>query len=449
MTKPVAILIEDEPDIRELLSISLNRAGLECLQAASFAEGKSLIQATKCDFCLTDVRMPDGSGLDLVKYFKSVHPNVPIAVMTAFDTTEIAVQAMKYGAFDFLSKPIRAKRLEALINDALNVVVTDESPAADNFIGVAGNSSFAQNLRKIATKAAKSMAPVVIQGDVGSGKERLARHIHDKSLRSLGPFVSIDCSAITAKDTTINAEHSLELGEHNSDISTHNPIDVFQRALGGSLFLDEIGSLPDHLQSSLLIALRERKTPSSESEHLDTRIFVGSIKPLESLVESGKLRHDLYYMLSVIDIVLEPLRNRSEDLPEIFEQILVVSQEQATTISESAMQALLDYDFPGNLSELENILLRAQTTCEDNEIRLEDLQFPPNFIGSATVSVNSGVDPLKIDDLEHHLAETEKEIISAVLADEKWSQKKAAKRLNLTPRQFRYKLAKHRLNEDD
>lgn len=448
MTKPVAILIDDEPDIRELLSISLERMGLECLQAGSFSEGINLISATKCDLCITDVRMPDGSGIDLVKRFKAAHPDTPIAVMTAFDTTEIAVKAMKAGAFDFLAKPIRSSRLETLVQDLSLAASVDSQEIKESSDALVGNSETIQQLRDSIVQAARSMAPVMIQGEAGSGKELTARSIHNLSLKKYGPFISLDCTGIPQELL------ESEFFGHEKDSfpeARNTKIGLFQSAHGGSLFLNEVSSLPLHFQAKLLAALKERRVTrlgSQASEPIDVRIFTGTKTNLEAQVQAGNLREDLYYHLNVIDMTITPLRERKQDVALICEQILgATSTNGPIRLSKEASKQLEEYSFPGNVSELENILRRAQAASSSDEITVGDLQFPPSFALQTTTSHSQ--DYLNINDLEGHLADIEREIITQVLDNEKWNQTKAARRLGLTPRQFRYKLTKHGLGKND
>lgn len=448
MSKPVAILIDDEPDIRELLSISLERMGLECLQAGSFSEGINLISATECDLCITDVRMPDGSGIELVKHFKAAHPDTPIAVMTAFDTTEVAVKAMKAGAFDFLAKPIKAARLETLIQDLRLAASTSTSETTDSTEILVGDSEAMQQLRNSVIQAAKSMAPVLIQGETGSGKELAARSIHNLGLKKFGPFISVDCTSIPPE--LIESEFFGHEKDSFPEARNMKP-GLFQMAQAGSLFLNEVAGLPQNFQAKLLTALKERSVArigSQASEAFDVRIFTATSTDLESQVQAGSLREDLYYHLNVISIQVPALRERTQDIAATAEHILKKTPTDGPTkLSEDALKLIEEYSFPGNISELENILKRAQVASSGNEVAAENLQFPPSF---SPKTVNNGPqDYLDIDDLEGYLANIEREIITQVLDKEKWNQTKAAKRLGLTPRQFRYKLAKHGFGKND
>ncbi len=448
MSKSTAILIDDEPDIRELLAISLERMGLECLQAGSYSEGINLINSTECDLCITDVRMPDGSGIDLVKQFKIIHPHTPIAVMTAFDTTEIAVKAMKAGAFDFLAKPIRSKRLESLVQDLRLAASTEKQTFKETDEILVGDSDAMQQMKACVNQAARSMASVLIQGEAGSGKELIAHSIHNLSPKKHGPFISADCAAIPPE----LLESEFFGHEKDSFPEARNmKLGLFKTANGGSLFLNEIASLPHHFQSKLLTTLKERTvTPigSTASELIDVRIFTATTSNLEAEVQAGRLREDLYYHLNVIDIQMIPLRERKGDIAATCEHILkTASTDGPVTLSEEALKLLEDYSFPGNINELENILKRAQAASSSNEIGAENLQFPPSFVSQSRQQKIENY--LDINDLEGYLEKIEREIITQALDKEKWKQTKAAKRLGLTPRQFRYKLSKHGLGKDD
>ena len=446
MAKPIAILIDDEPDIRELLAISLKRMGIDSIQAGSFNEGLSLINATGCDLCITDVRMPDGSGLDLVKQFKQRHPNIPIAVMTAFDTTDIAIQAMKAGAFDFLAKPIRAKRLETLIEDIqLTSKETFSDPSKQRGESIIGDSESIKSLRLAANKASQSMAPIVVLGESGTGKELLARSIHNQSPRKYGPFVSANCSAIP-----IELLESEFFGhEKGSFPEAHRKkMGLFQAAKGGSLVLNEVSSLPPYFQVKLLSALQDRSAialGSNETYPIDVRLICTADSNFESDVQNGIFREDLFYQLSVIELFVPPLRDRREDILLICDYLLDKnSAETAPRLSPDAQQVLTEYNYPGNIRELDNILRRSLAMSSEEEISKANLQFPPH--AKAVKERTQGVkNPLQINDLEEHMDQQECEIITAVLEAEKWNQTKAAKRLNLTPRQFRYKLTKYGL----
>jgi len=449
MSRPIAILIDDEPDIRELLAISLERMGLECLQAGSFSEGINLISATECDLCITDVRMPDGSGIDLVERFKAIHPNTPIAVMTAFDTTEIAVKAMKAGAFDFLAKPIRSSRLESLIQDLRLAATTSNQElehAGDDIL--VGDSELMQNLRASIIQAAKSMAPVLIQGETGSGKQLTAHSIHNLGLKKHGPFISADCATIPQE---LLETEFFGYQKDGPPEAQNMKMGLFQTAHGGSLFLNEISSLPHHFQVKLLAAMKERVVKpvgSIASEPIDVRILTATTNNLEAQVQAGHLREELYYHLNVIDIQIPPLRERMQDIAATCDHILKTAPADGPmTLSEEALKQLEAYSFPGNISELENILKRAQVASSGNDIGAENLKFPPSF--TAQTGLRESQDYLDINDLEAYLAEVERDIVTQVLDKEKWNQTKAAKRLGLTPRQFRYKLSKHGLGKDD
>lgn len=452
MNKPSAILIDDEPDIRELLAISLERMGFECLQAGSYKEGQRLIQATECNLCITDVRMPDGSGIDLVRQFKMLHPNTPIAVMTAYDTTDIAIQAMKAGAFDFLAKPIRAKRLETLVADARLLSPTTSFIAPDiSSETLIGEAPSMQALRAAINMASKSMAPVLISGEPGTGKELIARTIHHQSQRRYGPFISVDCGAIPYE--ILESEFFGHKKESFAGAGAEKA-GLFQLAQGGSLLLNEIVELPIHFQVKLLRVLRERLVTavgSEAGEPVEVRVLCATNKNLDSEVLAGTFREDLYYHINVIGLNVPALRHRPEDIGPLCIHLLTkMAGAASTTLDSSAVDALGQHTFPGNIRELENILYRAHAMCSGNVIFATDLNFSqavPTVNPNSNISTN--LNPLEISDLEEYLNNIEREIITAVLEAEKWNRTKAAKRLHLTTRQFRYKLAKYHLNKDE
>lgn len=452
MTTPIAILIDDEPDIRELLTISLKRMGFECLQAGSFREGQNLISATECDLCITDVRMPDGSGIDLVRQFKALHPKTPIAVMTAYDTTEIAIQAMKAGAFDFLAKPIRAQRLEILLADAhlLSKVTTSESTNVSSET-IIGNAASIQALREGINRASKSMAPVLITGEPGTGKELIARSIHNQSQRRYGPFISVDCSAIPQEllESEFFGHKSGSFPGANADKAG-----LLQSANGGSLLINEVADLPPYFQVKLLRVLADRlvtNVGADTKEPVDARIICATNRNLDAEVQIGSFREDLYYHLNVIGLNPPSLRDHPEDIELLSDHILSkIVGNMPMRLEPAALKVLQKYSFFGNVRELENILHRAHVVCKGNNIAVNDLSFSPTAINQDNAASGTGsLSPLEIDDLERYLNQIEKEVITTVLEAERWNRTKAAKRLGLTARQFRYKMSKHQLNKDE
>ena len=458
MTTLSAILIDDEADIRELLAISLSRLGYECYQAGSFSEGKNLIEATKCDLCITDVRMPDGSGIDIVRHFKTLHPTIPIAVMTAFDTTDIAIEAMKAGAFDFLAKPIRAARLESLVKDARRINAnpaptnsnasasplntTTPSVVATNIL--TGISPEISALRDQAKQAACSMAPVQIVGEAGSGKTQLARFIHEQSKRGDGPFEIINCEDY-GEDELSTAFFGVSSGAKVIQ-------GAFAAAQHGILVLKNPHSLPIEIQRTVLRCLKDRRfMPLGGDKKLPIEFRLISTTPTNSdvAVAEGKLHRGFFDYLSVIKMETTPLRERPQDIEPLLTSF--IEKEYPDTplrFEPSVLQELREYPWPQNIDELKNILMASAKNAEDSLIGLDDIR---NKLHSNTTDnkILGVTDPLGIADLEGFLTEVEDKIIRAVLKEEKWHRVRAAKRLGLTTRQFRYKLVKLGLTKEE
>ena len=443
-----AILIDDETDIRELLAISLTRMGYECFQAESYTEGLRLIESVGCNLCITDVRMPDGSGIDLVRQFKKSHPTTPIAVMTAYDTTEVAIEAMKAGAFDFLPKPIRAKRLENLVRDAqsLSARLAGTAPKhpkepAQRLIGT---SPAITALRESIGMAALSSAPILIVGEPGTGKTLIANCIHDQRQLEQAPFIHIDCAQIQSDNEDNLFPKSTQEAPDDSP---------FTRAQGGTLFLENVHELPPSLQERLTTLLKENAfTPTKKegSSTADPRLLCSTTHHIAELIDAGDFHVELHAFLSVICLNVPSLEDRHEDIPALASHIVkTLSRDSNAQISELAIATLKAFEYQNNIRELKHILvnaLRRSGGLYIEEIREEDRLTDRSRSGSTSLE---GVDPLTITDLEAHLNEIENHIIRAVLDDVKWNRTKAAKRLGLTSRQFRYKLAKYELTPEE
>lgn len=446
MTKERILVVDDEYDIRKLLCMSLEKMGYSPTPAASCEEARNLFRDNKFDLALTDIRLPDGNGISLISEFKNAHPNSPIAVMTAFDTTDIAVDAMKNGAFDFLPKPIRQQRLQILIDDALSQEVEADSDNEQDLI--TGNAPSIVDLRKMIVKVAKTQAPVLITGESGTGKELVARSIHQKSHRHEKPFIAVNCGAIPTE-----LMESEFFGHKKGSFTGANTDKegLFQAAEGGTLFLDEVADLPLAMQVKLLRAIQEkavRPVGAQEEALINVRILSATHKNLLTEISEQRFRQDLYYRLNVIDLRVPALRERKEDIQPLSIVILDSLGSKNPTLSEQAIERLKSYQFPGNVRELENLLHRAMALCGDKEIDAEDINLPEPIktIGS-TQSIDY-LDALNIKDLDTHLASIEKSIIEDVLKAEYGNRAKTAERLGLTQRQFRYKLTKYKLSED-
>lgn len=436
------LVIDDEKDIRDLLVISLRRLGYEAQVAEDIASAKSLIASNApFDFCLTDIRLPDGSGLDLVKYFREARPDAEVAVMTAYDSTDIAVDAMRAGAFDFLAKPIRLERLKTMLDNALTDV--NPSVAEDMLIG---QSAPMLRLKEYITKVSRTLAPVLIRGESGTGKELVARSIHAKSNRSGGPFIAVNCGAIPTE--LMESEFfGHTKGSFTGAVSDKQGL--FQSAENGTLFLDEIADLPLLMQVKLLRAIQEKSIrPVGGQKEIATnvRILSATHRNLDEEVQEGRFRQDLFYRLNVIGIEVPPLCERKEDIPAICASLLHRyndNEQHQTAMSDEAVSELQRYPFPGNVRELENIIHRAAALCDGGQIDREDLDFVFELIRETDVAT----DYLSIKDLEGHLAAIERDILIKVLESTGSSRKQTAKQLGLSERQMRYKLVKYQLSD--
>jgi two-component system response regulator PilR (NtrC family) len=437
------LVVDDEPDIRELLEITLGRMGLQSQAAGTVSEAEQLLSEASFDLCLTDMRLPDGDGLELVKYIQANHSQLPVAVITAYGSMETAIQALKSGAFDFVSKPVDLKMLRELVNSALklssngNRKKTNNKPVmTDKFVG---HSEASKKLVETINKLARSQAPVFIHGESGSGKELVARSIHELSPRGNAPFIAVNCGAIPSE-----LMESEFFGHIKGSFSgAHQDKDgLFTAANGGTLFLDEIAELPLAMQVKLLRAIQERavKPVGAHSEEpVDVRILSATHKDLKDEVAANRFRQDLYFRINVIQLDVPPLRARQEDLSDLIDTLLHKLTERWGTgeirITDEARKALQGYDFPGNVRELENILERAATLCNDEEIDTQDLQLPE-------IEINTSGEFTAHDSLTISMKAQEAELIADALEQTRWNQTAAAKKLGLTLRQLRYRIDK-------
>lgn len=424
------LIVDDEPDILELLELALLRMGLEASRAKGVKGAIELLGKHHFDLCLTDMRLPDGEGLELVEYIAKNHPSLPVAVITAHGSLDNAIAALKAGAFDYLAKPVSLEQLRALIKSALTLPKA-VSPEPG---GLQGSSHAMVQVREMIEKLARSQAPVYIRGESGSGKELAARLIHEKSARRDGPFVAVNCGAIPE-----NLMESEFFGYRKGAFTgaEQDQQGFFQAADGGTLFLDEVADLPLLMQVKLLRAIQEKKVRrlgSSQEEAVNMRIISATHQSLAECVEKGRLRHDLYYRLNVIALRMPPLREMREDIPLLAQAILerIKSDMGHCEISAAALHALSQYDFPGNVRELENILERAAALCSDKLITLEDLQLEPREDG----------DPLAEGELplQDYLDRMEKEAILEALGKTRFNRTAAAKLLGVTFRALRYRM---------
>ena len=449
MSKNQVLIVDDEPDIRELLELTLGRMNLETRSAENLKEAHELLTQFKFDLCLTDMRLPDGNGIDLVRHIQNKHPTLPVAVITAHGNMETAVTALKAGAFDFVSKPLDINDLRNIVRAALRV---GQAPAAQaSQVGnqkLLGVSAAIDRVRALIEKLARGQAPVYIHGESGTGKELVARLIHELGPRTDKPFVPVNCGAIP--EQLMESEFfGHKKGSFTGAVQDKDGL--FKAADGGTLFLDEVGDLPVPMQVKLLRAIQERtvRPVGSQSEiRVDVRILSATHRDLHGLVREGKFRQDLYYRLNVIELAIPNLRSRPEDIPVLAEflcQKLGASLGgEPLTLAASALEGLSRYDFPGNVRELENILERAMTMCDGTEITAEDLHLPDSDLrdpldsadGTAASSLSES------ESLEEYLARVEESAIRDALDRTQQNKTAAAKLLGITFRALRYKLEK-------
>ena len=435
------LIVDDEPDIRELLEITLGRMKLDTRSARNVKEAQEWLAREPFDLCLTDMRLPDGNGLELVQHIQKRHSQVPVAMITAHGSLDTAIHALKAGAFDFLTKPVDLTRLRELVASALRLRI---APAADNRIDhrLLGSSPPMQSLRKQVAKLARSQAPIYISGESGSGKELVARLIHEQGPRAEQPFVPVNCGAIPSElmeSEFFGHRKGSFTGAHEDKPG------LFQVANGGTLFLDEVADLPLAMQVKLLRAIQEKSVRAiggQQEQVVDVRVLCATHKDLNQEVAAGRFRQDLYYRLNVIELRVPPLRERREDIEEIANSVLrrlaESAGEPATLLPPHALAALKGYRFPGNVRELENMLERAYTLCEDDQINTADLRLAE----PSRPTEQDGPSLADIDNLEDYLESIERKLILQALEETRWNRTAAAQRLNLTFRSMRYRLKK-------
>lgn len=433
MSQPLALIVDDEPDICELLLITLRQMKIDAHTANNLAEARALLGIHHFDFCLTDLRLPDGDGIELVRDIQRDHPKLPTAVITAYGSMELAINALKAGAFDFVSKPVDLQSLRGLVSTALRLGRTTTSSHNADLVG---DSKAMQQLRRMIIKLARSEAPVYISGESGTGKDLVAELLHANGPRADGPFVPINCGAIPGE----LLESELFGHKRGSFTGAHrDKLGLFQAANGGTLLLDEIAELPMAMQVKLLRAIQERAIRSVGAEHevpIDVRILSATHKDLAEQVRLGLFREDLYYRINVIELPVPALRHHPEDIPALAAHLIskLSRGQPAPELTEGALKPLRDYPFPGNVRELENILERAIALCEDERILPEDLQLPSN-----------GAPPPEPDyrkPLPEYLEEVESQRIIEALETTRWNRTAAAKLLGVTFRTLRYRLKK-------
>ena len=451
---PQALVVDDEPDILELLTMTLERMSVDCVTAENIAQARQALSQQAFDFCLTDMRLPDGSGLDFVKALQADKPDLPVAVISAHGNMDLAVQALKLGAFDFISKPVKLRILRDLVETAVKLSPSRKTKRERRSRHhLLGDTTVMQQLRGKVSKLARSQAPVYIGGESGTGKELVARLIHELGVRSDNPFVPINCGAIPSELV------ESEFFGHKKGAFTGAVNDkegLFLAADGGTLFLDEVADLPLMMQVKLLRALQEktvRPVGSEEEIPVDVRVLCATHKNLAEKVQKGAFREDLFYRLNVIELSVPPLRERSADIPLLVDYILEQSAaknglDAAPKINDEAISALQSYDFKGNVRELENILERALTWMEGNAIMETDLMLPEMLLqiqstqNQRAVSIQKPTQAALPNDLSAHLEEQERQLITEALESVRWNKTAAAKKLGISFRALRYKLKK-------
>lgn len=435
------LIVDDEPDIRELLEITLGRMKLDTSSARNLAEAQALLARDTFDLCLTDMRLPDGTGLALVQHIQQRYAQVPVAMITAYGSLETAINALKAGAFDFLTKPVDLTRLRELVISALSLPAPGgASSGIDRRL--LGDSLPMRNLRKQIDKLARSQAPVYISGESGSGKELVARLIHDQGPRASRPFVPVNCGAIPSE-----LMESEFFGHRKGSFSgaIEDKPGLFQAAHGGTLFLDEVADLPLAMQVKLLRAIQEKAVRSIGGQQetvVDVRILCATHKDLDAEVAAERFRQDLYYRLNVIELRVPSLRERRDDIEllanNMLKRLAASTGQPPAKLHPQALEALKNYRFPGNVRELENMLERAHTLCENKQIEASDLR-----LAEGNCNPDGGVPDLtQIDNLEAYLENVERKLILQALEETRWNRTAAAQRLNLSFRSMRYRLKK-------
>jgi two-component system response regulator PilR (NtrC family) len=439
MRRPLALVVDDEPAIRELLELTLTRMDVDCVLAADLAEARAALRSRAPDLCLTDMKLPDGDGLQLVSHIQQHAPQVPVAVITAHGNVESAVQALKNGAFDFVSKPVELASLRSLVSTALKLREKHQTEGR-GATRLLGKSPAIAQVRAVVAKVARSQAPVHISGESGTGKELVARLIHENGARSDAPFVAVNCGAIPGELM------ESEFFGHKKGSFTGAVADkdgLFQAAQGGTLFLDEVADLPLHMQVKLLRVIQEkaiRAVGAQRETTVDVRILSATHRNLNELVRAGRFREDLYYRINVIELRVPPLRERPEDIPLLATHVLarLAGDGKPAQLAADAAALLLSHSFPGNVRELENILERATTLAEGELIHAADihLQAPADDAEQEPVTV------VTAQPLGKHLDDVEKEAIRKALEQARYNKTAAAKLLGMSFRQLRYRIKK-------
>ena len=441
------LIVDDEPDIRELLEITLSRMGIKTTSASDLSQARNSLQQNKYDLCLTDMRLPDGNGIDLVRDIQKQHPDLPVAVITAHGNMQSAIEALKAGAFDFVSKPVDLTILRNLVETALRLADKQKPVEMQNEFELLGNSGVIQQTRSTIKKLSRSQAPVYISGESGVGKELVARLIHREGPRADKAFVPVNCGAIPGE-----LMESEFFGHRKGSFTgaVNDKEGLFQAANGGTLFLDEVADLPLSMQVKLLRAIQEKAIrPIGEQREIpiDVRILSATHKNLQDLTEHGLFRQDLFYRINVISLHVPSLRERPEDITVLADYFLnkIAStwQTPVPTLQPDAIEALKHYPFPGNVRELENILERAMTLCESDNISAIDLQLPDIKPAEQNHAQQVEEDSTRNDyGLDPMLENTQREAIIRALEQTRYNKTAAAKLLGISFRAMRYRIKK-------
>ena len=448
--RPVVLVVDDEPDLLELVSLTLSRMNLTTRTASDLNGARRLLKAERFDLCLTDMRLPDGDGLDLVAWIQENKASVPVAVITAHGNVESAVRALKLGAFDFVSKPLDLGVLRKLVGSAIRLRAGADERTAASLQGarLLGSSTVMEQLRDMIARVARSQAPVHIYGESGTGKELVARMIHECGARHEGPFVAVNCGAIPTELM------ESELFGHKRGSFTGAVADkkgLIQSAEGGTLFLDEVADLPLHMQVKLLRVVQEktvRPVGEAREETVDVRILSATHRNLADLVAQGRFREDLFYRINVIELHVPALRERRGDIAEIAEAILLRLARRTnaapTALSAEAVQTLQTYPFPGNVRELENVLERALTLSSEGVITPEHIRLrasvPPAATEAPAPRGAAGAEGSTA--LGSQLESIERDAIIKALEKTRYNKTAAAKLLGMSFRALRYRIKK-------
>jgi len=449
--RPTVLIVDDEPDLLELVSLTLSRMNLQARTAADVSSARRLLKAEKFDLCLTDMRLPDGDGLDLVAWIQQNRADLPVAVITAHGNIESAVRALKLGAFDFVSKPLDLGVLRKLVGSAIKLGsarTADRTSLTFRGTRLLGHSEIMEQLREMVARVARSQAPVHIYGESGTGKELVARLIHESGARSEGPFVAVNCGAIPTELM------ESELFGHKRGSFTGAVVDkkgLVQSAEGGTLFLDEVADLPLHMQVKLLRVVQEktvRPVGESREETIDVRILSATHKNLAELVGQGLFREDLFYRINVIELRVPALRERAADIPEIADAILQRLGRRANTeppqLAPDAIELLQGYPFPGNVRELENVLERALTLCTGGTINADHIKL--RGAGTRPTATPEVQSPVNMEEsgpaLGDKLEDMERDAIIKALEKTRYNKTAAAKLLGMSFRALRYRVKK-------